>query len=454
MGKTLRSCFRSLILFGGLSWLAPAPAAKPDAGEFVIPLQATTAATAASRRGASRARAVKDAATGETAFHANTAQDAIAAAIGQRTAGCRLIRFSGDGFGWVATGMASHAATDNPVAARRLRNEARFKAFVDARTRLTGCMRALSPETQRRVTENLEQNDAIRLALINLAANDQERYEQALKILARGFVAHAVEDDSANRAIRVHLVATPGTATRLTRPTASAMEAASLREGMKQTQAEVGGGLVPPVGNRLIVVNATGELTLVGHAVNLIGAHPDPAAQDKLRVDAEKIATRRATDALMGLAAADDAGWQGGLDEASRDDLRAIANGYQDFEPSTRRFEQIRDLIMTTVKDDPGLQALREGRLPSATAIKRFGGEDAIAVMVSYAPPVKKREVVRPARPAAPPDPAQSSLSAPPPAKPAPPPTAPATPPPAEPAPAPAPPTVPAPAEPPPAPAR
>ena len=478
MGKTLRSCLCSFILLGGLFWLAPAPAARSDGGEFAVPLQATTVATAPSlRRGASRARTIKDVMTGETAFQAKTAQDAIAAAVGQRTAGCRLIRFGGDGFGWVATGMANYAATDNPVAARRLRGEARFKAFVDARTRLTGCLRALSPEARRRVTENLEQNDAIRLALINLAANDQERHEQALSILARGFVAYGVEDDPAGRAIRVHLVVTPRTATRLTRPTATAMEATSLREGLKQTQAEVGGGLIPPVGNRLIVVNATGELALVGYAINLIGAHPDPAAQDKLRVDAGKIATVRATEALVGLAAGDDAGWQGGLDEASRNDIRTAASDYEDTEPSARRFGQIHDLIMTTVKDDAGLQALRENRLPSSATVKRFGGEDAVAVMVSYVPPVKKREPAPSVRPTAPPPapvtepvappsapaplpvpvteppaPAPTAPATPPPAEPAPAPTAPATPSPAEPAPAPTAPATPSPAEPAPAP--
>jgi hypothetical protein len=451
--KTLRSCFSSCLVLGGQLWLAPAPAARPDAGEFTVPLQATTATTpSAPRSGAGRARAVKDVLTGETAVYATTARDAITAAIGQRTAGCRLIRFGSDGFGWVVTGTARYAATDNPVAARRGQREARFKAFVDAQARLAGCLRALPPEAQGRVTESLEQHDAIRLALVNLAATEQERREQALKILARGFVAYAVEDDSASRTIRVHLVATPRTAIRLTRPTAGAMEANSLEEGLKQIQAEVRGGLIPPAGHRLIVVNATGELALVGYAVNPIGAHPDPAAQDKLRVDAGKIATARATEALIGLATWDDTRWQGGLDEASRDDLRTAASGYEDTEPSAHRFEQIRDLIVTTVKDDSGLHALREDRLPSAARVRRFEEEDAITVMVSYTPPVRKREVARPARPAVPPSaPAQSSLPASPPAEPTPAPAAPANPPPTTPAPAPTPAMAPPPTEPTPA---
>ena len=460
MGEISRYFLRSCILLGSLLWLSPASAAKPDAEEFVVPLQAATTTPTSLQRGASRARTVKDATTGETALHAKTAQGAIAAAIGQRTAGCRLIGFGSTGFGWVATGVANYSATDNPVADRRGRREARFRAFADARTRLSGCLRALSPEARRRITETLEQNDAFRLALINLAANDQERWEQALKILARGFVAYAVEDDPAGRAIRVHLVTTPKTAIRLTRPTATALEAASLREGLKQTQAEVGARLIPPAGNRLIVVNATGELALVGYAVNLIGVHPDPAAQDKLRTDAEKIATRRATDALMGLAAGDDAGWQSGLDEASRDEIQADATGYVETEPSVIRFGQIRDLILSTIKNDAGMQALREGRLPSSATVKRFSDEGTIAVMVSYTPPVKKREPARPIRPivpppVSPPAPAPVSLSPPPPAAqpaPAPAPTTPVSLPPAEPAPAPTAPTSPPPVEPAPAP--
>ena len=439
MGEIARYFFCSYILLGGLLWLLPASAAKPDTEEFAVPLQAVVATKPTPpQRGASRARMVKDATTGETALYAKTAQGAIAAAISQHTAGCRLIGFGDAGFGWVATGVASYAATDNPVADRRGRREARFKAFTEARTRLSGCLRALSPEARRRITETLEQNDAVRLALINLAANDQERWEQALKILARGFVTYAVEDDRAGHTIRVYLVATPKTATRLTRPTATAMEAVSLGEGLKQTQAEVAGRLIPPAGNRLIVVNATGELALVGYAVNLIGAHPDPKAQDKLRTDAEKIATNRAIEALVGLAGGEDAGWQGGLDESSRDEIRADASGYVETEPSVNRFGQIHDLVLSTVKNDSGLQALREGRLPSPATVKRFSDEDTVAVMVSYVPPIKKRQPAPPMRPVAPPPtspptPAPVSLSPPPSAEPAP-------------APAPAPVPVPAPA--------
>ncbi len=403
MGKTTRCCFHARLLLGGLLGLAsmPAPAAKPDAEEFAAPLQTVTAPSLP-RHNPGRVRAVKDAMTGETALHAKTIQDAIAAAVGQRAVGCRLIRFGGAGFGWVTTGTADLATAPPPDAAPRTPSEARFKAFVDARTRLMGCLRALSPEARGRVTEKLEQNDAIRLALINLAANDQERHEQALDILARGFVAYAVEDDPAGHAIRVHLVTTPQTATRLTRPTASAMEATSLREGLRQTQAEVESGLIPPAGNRLIVVNATGELALVGYAVHPIAASPEPMGQNPARAAAEQIAIGHATRALVGLAAGDDAGWQGELDEASRDQLRAAASGYDATEPSARRFGQTRDLILSTVKDDSGLHALREGRLPSAAMVKRFSGEDAVTVMVIYAPSIRKREMAPPARPAAP----------------------------------------------------
>lgn len=380
-----------------LFWAPQAPAVKPASDEFTVPLQASSATTRAAPRGSDRARTVKDDLTGGPALRASTAQAAISAAIGQRTAGCRTIRF-GAGFGWVATGAAQYPASDNPVALRRSRQEARFKAFTDASAGLAGCPN-VSPDARQRITEKLEQSDSIRLALINLAFTDAEKQEQAIKILARGFVAYSVEDDPNQRTIYVNLVTTPKTATRLTRPAPSAVEAVSLQEGLRQVQAEIGAGLIPPVGNRLIVVNATGELALVGYAINLIGAHPDAAAQNKLRADAEKIATRRATDALMELASGADTAWQNGLDDASRNDVLAFNGGYADNEPSVIRFAQVRDLAMSTIKDDAGMEALREGRLPSKAVTKRFGGEDTVAVAVTYAPPAKKRES-KPAPPA------------------------------------------------------
>lgn len=384
-----RAC--SWIVLSVLIWTSAASAAKPPPDEFAVPLQAASTLPRSATRGPGQARTVQDNLTGKPALQARTAQAAIAAAVGQRAAGCRMVRF-GAGFGWVATGSAQYPASDNPVALRRSRQEARFKAFTDASARLAGCVSDLSPQARQRVAESLEQNDAIRLALINLAFTDADKREQAIRILARGYVTHSVADDPNQRTVYVNLVTTSKTATRLTRPAPGAVETTALQEGLRQAQAEIEAGLIPPAGNRLIVVNATGETALVGYAINLIGAHPDPAAQAKLRSDAEKIATKRATDALMGLASSDDAAWQSGLDEASRNDILAFNGGYADSEPSVIRFAQIRDLVMTTLKDDAGMEALREGRLPSAAAVKRFSGEDAIAVSVVYAPPVKKQE--------------------------------------------------------------
>jgi len=341
---------------------------------------------------------IKDDKIGMPIVQARTAQDAIVAATSQHVAGCQMIRFGSDGFGWVATGISDYTKTENLVATRRVRRTARFKAFVDARMRLADCLRGLPLDLRQQINDRLGQDDAIRLALINLAANDEERREQALRILARGFVAYAVDDDAATHAIRVHLVVTPKTAIRLTRPTANAIETVSLPEGLKQVMAEASGGLIAPAGNQLIVVNATGELALVGYAINLIGIHPDPTAQNKLRADAEKIALRRATESLTGLATGDDATWQNGLDETSRDEVRTATNGYEDGEPSIRRFGQIRDLMVSLLKEDPGLQTVREGSLPSAITIKRFSNDEAVAVVVVYTPPIKKREVTPPAQ--------------------------------------------------------
>ncbi|MCB1822085.1 MAG: hypothetical protein KDI73_10970, partial [Candidatus Competibacteraceae bacterium] len=350
-------------------------------------LQATS--PRAAPRASGRVRKVKDNLTGEPAFRAKTAQAAITAAIEQDAAGCWMIRHNA-GFGWVSSGHVRYPASENPVALRRSRQEARFQAFTDARTRLNGCLRTLSPEARRSVTERLEQDGAIRLALINLATNDAEKSEQALRILARGFVAYSVDENAADHSIQVNLVTTPRTASQLTRPAAQAIEAISLQDGLRQLLAEIQAGLIPPVGHRLIVVNASGELALVGYALNLVGFHPNPEAQDKLRVDAEKIATARATEALVGLATGNDARWWNSLDEISQNEVRAAGSGYDDNEPSVRRFGQIRDLVMASAVDDPGLQTLRDGGLPTAAAIRRFGDENLVTVAVIYTPTVRK----------------------------------------------------------------
>ena len=72
--------------------------------------------------------------------------------------------------------------------------------------------------------------------------------------------------------------------------------------------------------------------------------------------------------------------------------------GYAEGEPSIVRFMQIRDFALASLKNDSGLEALREGGLPKTATFKRFATENTIAVAVTYTPPVKKR-IVKPAPP-------------------------------------------------------
>lgn len=368
-----------------------ASAAEPMSNEFTIPLQTGMITAYTPARQSGRSQVIKDKLTRGPAIQAATAQGAIAAAVSQHTAGCQMIRFNA-GFGWVATGSAQYSSSENPVALRRFQQEAHFKAFIDAYGQLAGCLASLDFAARQPLTAALEQNDAIRLALINLAFTEADKQLQALRILLRGFVAYSVEETPNQRTVFVNLVVTPKTAARLTRPAPNSIESTSLQEGLRQVQAEIAAGLLPPAGNRLIVVNTTGEVALLGYAINLIGSHPNAMAQQKLQADAEKIATNRATDALMALAASDETGWQNTLDEATRTDIQTANSGYVDSEPSVVRFAQIRDFIMSGFKDDPGLEALRAGRLPSSVVIKRFANEDTIAVAAIYTPSIKKRE--------------------------------------------------------------
>lgn len=361
--------------------------AKPVAEEFTVPLQTKSAPINSAPRGVrdNRSRTIQDELIQGQAIRAATASAAIAAVVKPPTAGCRLIRFN-SGFGWVATGAAQYPPADNPVSLRRARQEARFKAFIDAQTRLSHCLAVLPRQAKQRLTEQLVQHQSIRLALVNLAFTESEQQEQALRILARSFVAHSIEEVDSQRTFYVHLVTTPNTARRLTRPAPNAVETVSLEEGLRQTEAEISAGLIPPVGNRLIVTTATGELALVGYAINLIGEHPDPVAQTKLRADAEKIATTRATEALSGLALGDDAVWLSGLDDASRTEAQMFHNGYASNEPSIVRFVQLLEFNMAPYKEDLGLAALREGR-SAAISHKRFGSlEGMVATALIYIP--------------------------------------------------------------------
>jgi len=377
-------------------WLlaAPVQSAPPSADDFLPPVQASTPEQQQQlEQLKGPVQEVKDPATGQTAAQGQTAQDAINFVVNKHSAGAEMIKF-GSGLGWVATGIGGYDVMENPTATRIAKRNAYVKAFLDAKKKLAEALNGLSNEGRTQVVEQMEQVTDNKADLANFAATQDEKLEQAVQMLLKGFVIYAVEDDTAKKTVYVSIVTTPKTRGQFNRPSPNGMEADSIRDGLSQVLLEIQNGLIPPVGGKIIQVPATGEIAFVGFGSDVIRTSDNSAMQLKMRLNADKIAQMRAKDALVGMIIGDDTGWKSKLDETTQQtikDFETSDNGKED--ARLQHFEKTRQSFLNMQKSSEQFQSVRNGILPPGVSSKTFTSKDDAEVyaVAVYIPSVSQQ---------------------------------------------------------------
>ena len=376
-------------------WLlaAPVQAAPPSADDFLPPVKAETPEQQQQlSQVQGPVQEVKDPATGQTSAEGKTAQDAINFVVNKHSAGAEMVKF-GSGIGWVATGAGGYKVMENPTATRIAKRNAYVKAFLDAKKKLAEALNGLSSQGRTQVVEQMEQVTDNKADLANFAATQDEKLEQAVQMLLKGFVIYAVEDDTAKKTVYVSIVTTPKTRGQFNRPSPNGLEADSIRDGLSQVLLEIQNGLIPPVGGKIIQVPATGEIAFVGFGSDVIRSSDNSALQLKMRLNAEKIAQMRAKDALVGLIIGDDTGWKSKLDETTQQTIKDFEASDNGKDASLQRFEKTRQTFLNVQKSSEQFQSIRSGILPPGVTPKTFTSKDDAEVyaVAVYLPSVSQQ---------------------------------------------------------------
>lgn len=359
-------------------WLlaTPVPAAPPSADDFLPPIQASTPEQ---QQQLSQIQApvqqVTDQATGKTAAQGQTAQDAINFIVNKHSAGAEMIKF-GSGLGWVATGIGGYEMMENPTATRIAKRNAYVKAFLEAKKNLAESLNGLNIEGRKQVIEQMDQITDDKADLANFATTQEEKLEQAVQMLLKGFVVYTVADDVANKTVYVSIVTTPKTRGKFNRVSSYGIETNSMRDGLNQVLLEIQNGLIPPVGGKMIQVPVTGEMAFVGFGSDVIRSSSNPALQMKMRLNATKIAQMRAKDALLGMVIGDDTKWKSRLDETTLQTIQQFETSDNAQDASIKRFEQTRQNFLNVQKTSEQFQSIRQGVLPPGVVTKTFTSKD------------------------------------------------------------------------------
>ncbi|HEY1806377.1 MAG TPA: hypothetical protein VGG45_18040 [Terracidiphilus sp.] len=315
---------------------------------------------------------------------AASAQDAVNAAEQKNIddgMGARMVQFP-SGLGFVATGLATYRMLENPTATRIAKRKAYVIAFAKAKKNLAEILGGLTNEGKETVRESLVNINLPKSEMSNISTQSDEALKQTVDMMLRGFVIYEVKDDTAQRTVYVTIVTTPKTRGKLARPAPNVVESTDLREGLNQVIAEVRGGLVAPVGGRIIVMRTTGETAFVGFGSSVVRASNNNAVQVKLNVEAQKIAAMRAKDALCGLIIGDKASWEGSVVESMKDQVQEFESldqsdplAQKDPE-SVRKLDEARQTFVARLESNDIYQSARSGILPPGVNTKTWFDSD------------------------------------------------------------------------------
>ncbi len=281
--------------------------------------------------------------------------------------GCMEIKV-GSGIGFVATGLGTYRPAPNPTAARLSKRHAYVAAFLMAKKCLAEKLNGLNTDGQNRILVALHNANTLEKELSNMETQGEELIKQSAAMLLKGFVIYEVEDRTDENSVYVSIVTTPKTRGELARPTSNSIAADSLREGLKQVVDEIRTGIVPPVGGKVVIVPATGEMALVGFGSAVVSSSENPANQAKLKLSAQKIADMRAADSLCGLMIGDETAWEGQFNDKYSDvskQFPEVAQGDPiDNGSGQSQLNGIREEFVNTMKTTDLYSSARKGVLP------------------------------------------------------------------------------------------
>lgn len=361
------------------------------ADDFISPIQAS------SLDEKNRLLAVKDSVdtevdsiTGQNIVVSNSTQTAINYVVGQQSVGTQIIRV-GSGNAWVATGSGTYITMENPTATRISKRNAYVRAYLNAKSELAKALNGMDLVTRTNYVEETQ--------TISDDVSDRSRYqetleeslEQSVQMMLKGFVVYSVQDDIDQNLVYVSIVTSPRIQKQYFRRTHNWTAASNLKIGLDQVLAEIQNSVLPLVGSRMITIDDSSKTAFIGFGSSVIQINSNPALQSKLRLNAEKIANMRASDALVGLLIGDDTRWKSKVDNLTMTMIQEFEQVDDIHNTDLEAFDQIRESFISQTISSTEMQSLRNGILPPGVQRKFFFSNDnaeviAVAVYIPNNP--------------------------------------------------------------------
>ena len=310
-----------------------------------------------------------------------TLEEGLAIVAAEMGTGVRAIK-AGSGIAFVATGIGDYRLYPNPNASRMSMRQAYVNALMNAKRELLTYLRGLSLQASQELYNSAQDFVDQKDTLANRSDSYAQEIQRFTSGMIRGFTAYKVVDDHEKHVVYVSIVTSPKIRQAALARSNAILEAANVAAGLKRIFREIEGGLVPPVGGRIVTVPETGEVAVVSFGSSIILGYEGASASKEQRIAGTR-AKADADQALVGILTGEDFLWESGMfrtqDESSANFETILKQDpYGNTVEERQKLDQVKNTFLAQTRDGEHYKGVIKGNLPpgvnSKTWISTDGG--------------------------------------------------------------------------------
>ena len=312
---------------------------------------------------------------------AQTLEEGLQIVAAEMGTGVRAIK-AGSGMAFVATGIGDYRLYPNPNASRMSKRQAYVIAMMNAKRELLTYLRGLSLQAGQELFSNAQDFVDHKDTLASRSESYAQEIQRFTSGMIRGFTAYKVVDDTEKQVVYVSIVTSPKIRQAALARNSAILEAGSVAAGLQRVFREIEGGVVPPVGGRIVSIPETGEVAVVSFGSSIILDYEGGSESREQRIASNR-AKADADQALVGILTGEDFLWESGMfrtQEESSANFETILkqDPYGNTVEERQKLAEIKNSFLAQTRDGEHYKGVIQGTLPpgvnSKTWISTDGG--------------------------------------------------------------------------------
>ena len=283
----------------------------------------------------------------------------------------------GSGEAILAIGSDNYSVYNNINATMLSKRASYNRAYMKAKAELKKDMNGLQNSCESAADIALEVIDTGNESLANAGVSQTESCKEIIQGSLAGWATYDVYDNPENKSVRVTIISSPKSRKAINRSVGATYSTTDPDEVFKLAIEDIAGGLLPPIGAKVITHANTGEVIVVGYGSSIIRASNNSSLSNKLRQVAERQSQTLSRNALVATMQGESVYWEGSFDTGMFETTEQFQTDPELEDPSNAKaLDEDKSLFLSRLRSTDEYETFAAGKVPPGVKSKTFNSED------------------------------------------------------------------------------